>query len=292
MEPIATSAFVVYLNMSSIEAGSFKQVQKNGKVFYDFENFTGRVGTRLFVTEGSQSIEIGRSEESAPADNNTRPGSRKGPTTKKGRSGKRGQKKMSIAALSILETSSSSSDDDSSLMEDSDSTEVLKERLKSVRFTEESESKSEEEVSSKEGDSESEESSSKDESEKEVGDVERNEASEEQEGKEEDHVPERNEASEAQECKEEAHVPERNEASEEQEGKEEDHVPIKNYSAWKKRELETECRLRDLTSDGTKATLVERLQGNDQEEELDEDSGQDEAVQEKRTLPRRNTRRH
>jgi hypothetical protein len=256
MEPIAQSAFVVYLNMSSIDAGSFKQVQKNGKVFYDFENFTGRVGTRLFVTEGSESIEIGRSEESAP-DNNTRPGSRKGVTTKKGRSGKRGQKKLSVAALSILEDSSSGSDD-SGLMEDSDNTEVLKERLKYVRFMEESKSKSEEEASSKEGDSEAEESS-KEESEKEEGGVERNEA------------------------------------SEEQEGKEEAHVPIKNYSAWKKKELEMECRLRDLTSDGNKATLLERLQGNDKEEEVtehDEDSGQDKAVQEKRTLRPRNTRRH
>jgi hypothetical protein len=274
MEPIAQSAFVVYLNMSSIDAGSFKQVQKNGKVFYDFENFTGRVGTRLFVTEGSESIEIGRSEESAP-DNNTRPGSRKGVTTKKGRSGKRGQKKLSVAALSILEDSSSGSDD-SGLMEDSDNTEVLKERLKYVRFMEESKSKSEEEASSKEGDSEAEESSKEESEKEEEGDSEAEESSKEESEKEEGDV-------------------ERNEASEEQEGKEEAHVPIKNYSAWKKKELEMECRLRDLTSDGNKATLLERLQGNDKEEEVtehDEDSGQDKAVQEKRTLRPRNTRRH
>ena len=284
MEPIAQSAFVVYLNMSSIDAGSFKQVQKNGKVFYDFENFTGRVGTRLFATEGSESIEIGRSEESAP-DNNTRPGSRKGVTTNKERSGKRGQKKLSVAALSISDASSSGSDDESSVLmeDDSDDMEELKECLKtirtskSVRFMEESESKSEEE-SSKEGDSVAEES------EKEEGGIERNEeASEEQEGKEEAHNK-----------KEEDNADGNNGGNDEGIGGDcNKKLPIKNYVTLKKQELEMECRLRDLTSDGKKAILIERLQKNDQEEAVTEheDNGQDEVVQEKRTSRRRNTRR-
>ncbi len=148
--------------------------------------------------------------------------------------------------------------------------------MKYVRSMEESKSKSEEEASSKEGDSEAEESSKEESEKEEEGDSEAEESSKEESEKEEGDV-------------------ERIEASEEQEGKEEAHVPIKNYSAWKKKELEMECRLRDLTSDGNKATLLERLQGNDKEEKVtehDEDSGQDEAVQEKRTLRPRNTRRH
>ena len=301
MEPIAMSAFVVYLDMSSIDAGSFKQVQKNGKVFYNFENFTGRVGTRLFVTEGSQSIEIGRSETT---DNNTRPGSRKAvPTTKKGRSGKRKQNKKSAAALSILDESSSGSND-SVLMEDLDDTEVLKKRLrplrtdKSVRFTEErsedeeSEFKSEEEESSVEGNIEAEESS-KEESKKEDPDKEQGGGSEEEdpsnerrgdnEGKEEaseddggskEEVAsnkqgdiERKEVSK-EEGKEEAGDTQQGDSKQEKDNADGDNgsdnkdtgedcnkkLPI-DYSALKKKELEMECRLQDLTSDGKKRQL-------------------------------------
>jgi hypothetical protein len=374
MEPIATSAFVVFLDMSRIDAGSFKQAQINGKVFYDFENFTGRVGTRLFVTEGSQSIEIGRSEDqennTPPAGSrrkaiptnkgrNAPPGSHKAvPTNKKG-SGKRGPKKMSAAALSILDEASSSSND-SGLAEDSDDTEVLKERLKalrndeSVRFTEkrsedeESEFKSEEEESSEDEDSAAEESSkeedsaaeesSKEESEKEDpseeqgggsedegpsnehGDNEGKEASEDDEGRVEEESSkkqgdiERKEASEEEGEEDKASNKQQGDSKQEQDNGDGDNggdnegtwedftkkVPI-NYSAWKKKDLEMECRLRDLTSDGRKAILIERLQENDQrmmndEDELvtehDEDNGQDEAVPEKRTSHRRNARRH
>jgi hypothetical protein len=359
MEPIATSAFVVFLDMSSTDAGSFKQVKENGKVFYDFENFTGRVGTRLFVTEGSQSIEIGRSET---ADNNAHPGSRKAVPTNRGRSGNREKKKLSAAALSVLDESSSDSNDsglleysdlmddseDPGLMEDSDDTEVLTERLtslrtnKSVRFTdqrreedEKSESMSEEEEPSKERDSGADESSKEG-----ISDSEKEDPSEEQEGgsEEEDSSNEGKEASEDDgvsvevefsnkegdiERKETSKdVGKEDKASYKQQGNSKhkrdnadgDHgsdnggigedcnkkLPI-NYSAWKKKELEIECRLRDLASDGKKAILIERLQENDKrmmndedesDTEHDEDNGEDEAVPEKRTSHRRNARRH